>query len=99
MNNINFKKWAFHFMIWILIINIISFYLTISYTSIFNEGDNTAQVLFYFGILGTILLLLSLIFIIFSTIKKEQKNYQYWTSIVGLVIFGILPILASLFLN
>ncbi|MBC3760055.1 MULTISPECIES: hypothetical protein [Flavobacteriaceae] len=99
MNNINFKKWAFHFMIWILIINIISFYLTISYTSIFNEGDNTAQVLFYFGILGTVLLLLSLIFIIFSTIKKEKKNYQYWTSIVGLVIFGILPILASLFLN
>lgn len=99
MNNINFKKWAFHFMIWVLIINIISFYLTISYTSIFNEGDNTAEVLFYFGILGTILLLLSLIFIIFSTIKKEKKNYQYWISIVGLVIFGILPILGSLFLN
>ena len=99
MNDINFKKWAFHFMIWILIINIISFYLTISYTSIFNEGDNTAEVLFYFGILGTVLLLLSLIFIILSTVKKEKKNYQYWTSIVGLVIFGILPILASLFLN
>lgn len=99
MNNINFKKWAFHFMIWILIINIISFYLTISYTSLFNEGDNTAEVLFYFGILGTVLLLLSLIFIIFSTIKKEKKNYQYWVSVVGLVIFGILPILGSLFLN
>lgn len=99
MNNINFKKWAFHFMIWILIINIISFYLTISYTSLFNEGDNTAEVLFYFGILGTVLLLLSLIFIIFSTIKKEKKNYQYWASIVGLVIFGILPVFASLFLN
>ena len=99
MKNINFKKWAFHFMIWILIINIISFYLTISYTSLFNEGDNTAEVLFYFGILGTVLLLLSLIFIIFSTIKKEKKNYQYWVSIVGLVIFGILPILGSLFLN
>jgi uncharacterized membrane protein len=97
MNNINFKKWAFHFMIWILIINIISFCLTISYTSLFNEGDNTAEVLFYFGILGTVLLLLSLIFIILSTIKKEKKNYQYWTSIVGLVIFGLLPIIGSLF--
>ena len=84
MNNINFKKWAFHFMIWILIINIISFYLTISYTSIFNEGDNTAQVLFYFGILGTVLLLMSLIFIIFSTIKKEKKNYHG-----GLLLFQL----------
>ncbi|NRD20946.1 hypothetical protein HNV08_12890 [Winogradskyella eckloniae] len=99
MNSINFKKWAFHFMIWIVIINVISFYLTISYTSIFNAGGNTAEVIFHFGILGTVLLLLSLIFIIFSSIKKEKKNYQCWTSIVGLVIFGILPILASLFLN
>ena len=99
MNNINFKKWAFHFMILILIINIISFYMTISYTSLFNEGDNTAEVLFYLGISGTVLLLLSLIFIIFSTIKKEKKNYQYWISIVGIVIFGILPIIGSLFLN
>ena len=97
MNNINFKKWAFYFMIWILIINVISFYLTISYTNIFNEGDNTAEVLFYFGILGTVLLLLTLIFIIFSSIKKEKKNYQYWTSIIGLVIFGIFPILESSF--
>ncbi|MFY8186954.1 MAG: hypothetical protein ACOVLC_03235 [Flavobacterium sp.] len=96
MNNINFKKWAFHFMIWSLIINIISFYLTISYTSVFNEGGNTTEALFYFGILGTVLLLLCLIFVIFSTIKKEKKNYQYWTSIVGLFLFGILPILANL---
>ncbi len=96
MNNIDFKKWAFHFTIWILIINIISFYLTISLTSLFNEQENTIEVLFYFGLLATILLLLSLIFIIFSTIKKEKKNYQYWTSVVGLTIFGILPILARL---
>ena len=99
MKNINFKKWAFHFMIWILIINIISFYLTISYTSLFNEGDKTAEVLFYFGILGTVLLLLSLTFIIFSTIKKEKKNYQYWIAVVGIVIFGVFPIVGSLFLN
>ena len=97
MNNINFKKWAFHFMIWIIIINIISFYLTISYNSLFNGQDNTGEVLLYFGIIGIILLLLSLVFIILSSIKNEKKNYQYWISVIGVFIFGVLPILASLF--
>jgi len=86
MNSINFKQWAFQFMIWILIINVISFYLTISYTSIFNEGDKSLEILSFLGIIGTVLLLLSLIFIILSSIKKEKKNYQYWVSIVGLFI-------------
>ncbi len=94
---INFKKWAFHFMIWVLIINLISFYLTISYTNLFYEENNTLEVLFYFGVLATILIVLSLIFIVISSIKKEKKNYQYWSVIIGLVVFGILPIVASLF--
>ncbi|WP_225034659.1 hypothetical protein [Winogradskyella sp. SM1960] len=96
MNTINFKKWAFHFMIWILIINVISFYLTVSYTSLLNEFNNTGQILLYLGILATVLLFMSLIFIIISSIKKEKKNYLYWTSIIGLIFFGTLPILASL---
>ena len=89
MNSVNFKKWSFHFMIWIIIINIISFYLTIGYM---NE-----EALLYFGIIATILLVLSLIFIILSSIKKEKKNYQYWISLVGIFIFGVLPIIASFF--
>ncbi|MFK5982373.1 MAG: hypothetical protein QM499_05605 [Flavobacteriaceae bacterium] len=97
MNNINFKKWAFRFMVWIIIINIISYYLTISYTNFFNEQANTAETLFYLGIIGTFLLFLSLIFIVLSSINKEKKNYQYWISIVGIFIFGILPIIASAF--
>lgn len=97
MSNINFKKWAFHFMIWIIIVNIISFYLTINYVDLFNEQDNTGEVLFYIGIIGVILLLLCSIFIVLSSINKEEKNYQYWVSIVGIFIFGILPIITSFF--
>jgi hypothetical protein len=73
MNNINFKKCAFHFMIWILIINVISFDLTISYTSLFNEQNNTGGVLFYFRILVTSLLLLSFIFIILTASRKRKR--------------------------
>ena len=99
MDSINFKKWAFHFMIWILIIKVITLYLTSNNTSIFHSGNNTAEAYFYFGILETVLLLLCLIFIIISSIKKEKKNYQYWISIVGLVSIGILPTILFLSLN
>jgi uncharacterized membrane protein YhdT len=95
MNSINFKKWAFRFTIWILILNIITFYLTINYVDFPGVKNNTGLTLFYFGILGSILLLLSIIFVIFSTIKKEKRNYQYWISIIGIAIFGILPLIGS----
>lgn len=97
MNNINFKKWAFHFMIWIVVINIISFYLTISYTRLFNGKDNTGEILLYLGIISTILLGLSLIFIVLSSRKKEKKDYQYWISIIGIFLFGVGPFLINVF--
>ncbi len=62
-----------------------------------NEQDNTGKVLFYFGIMTTILLFLSLIFIILSSIKKEEKNYKYWVTIVGISFFLLLPIIGTLF--
>ena len=96
MNSINFKKWAFHFTIWNLIINVITLYLTVTYVNFPGIENNTIETLIYFGLIGLILLFLTIIAIIFSTIKKEKRNYQYWASIVGILIFGILPMLSSL---
>ena len=94
MNNVNFKQWAFHSTIWIAIINIASFYLTITYVNFSGVTNNTGQVLFYFGILSTLLLLLNIVFIVISSVRNEKKNYQYWISVVGIVLFGILPLIA-----
>lgn len=97
MNRINFKKWAFHFTIWIMIINIITIYNIINYTNFPGVADNMGLRLFLLGILSTILLLLSIAFIIISSIKKEERNYEYWTSVIGVFLFGILPIIIDLF--
>lgn len=77
--NINFKKWAFHFMIWVVIINLIVAYLTARYVdrTAFGIIDNTKEVLLALGIVATTLLVLSFFFIIGSLINKEQKNYQF----------------------
>ncbi len=96
MNKINFKKWAFHFLIWVIVINIIIFYKSTRYTSVLIEQDNTGLAIFYLGVIATILLLMSLIFVVLSTIKKEQKNYQYWISVIGIILFGIFPIILNI---
>jgi CDP-diglyceride synthetase len=96
MKKINFKKWAFRFIVWILIINIITFYLTINYVDFPGVENNTGLNLFYLGILSGILMILSVIFVIMSSVKKEKRNYQYWISIIGIVIFGIIPLVSIL---
>lgn len=95
MSNLNFKKWAFHFTLWIAVINIITFYLVVNYTGFPGSENNIGLGLFYFGILSSILLLLTTVFIVISTIQKEAKNYQYWISVIGIVLFGILPLLSG----
>lgn len=97
MNKINFKKWAFRFTIWLLILNIVIAYLIINHTDFPGVENNTGIRILLFSILSTILLILSVTFIIISTIKKEKKNYQYWISVVGFFIFGLFPFIASFF--
>lgn len=89
-NNINFKKWAFHFIIWVVIINLIVSYLTATYVNseMFGIEDNTRAVMLALGIVATVLLALSLFFILASIIRKEQKNYQFWIALIGVILFG-----------
>ena len=95
MKEISFKKWAFHFIIWILVLNVIIIYLTISLVDFPRLENNTISVLLYLGILANILLFLSIVFIVISSIRNEKKNYQYWVSITGIILFGILPFILS----
>ncbi|PKB42645.1 hypothetical protein AX016_0813 [Cellulophaga sp. RHA19] len=95
MNRISFKKWAFHFSVWVVIINIITFYNQINYSSLFNTYS--VDRLLYLGILSTLLLLLTIIFIVISTIKKEKRNYQFWTALSCVFVFGVLPALVLMF--
>ncbi|GGG04562.1 hypothetical protein GCM10011344_01180 [Dokdonia pacifica] len=97
MNKINFKSWAFRFMVWVIIINIIIAYLTATYVGFFYTEDNTGQVIFRLGLVATLLLVLSILFIILSIIKKENRNYQFWVATVGIFVFGGFPLVMAVF--
>lgn len=93
MNKINFKKWAFRFTIYILIMNIVAYYLTVNYVYFPGVESNIPKALIFLGILGRILLLLALVCIVASSLKNEERNYQYYVSIIGIVLLGLLPLI------
>ncbi|SFW56255.1 hypothetical protein [Cellulophaga fucicola] len=97
MNEINFKKWAFHFTIWSFIINGISLFFKINFNSITGEVYNYEERIFYLSILSQLMLLLAIVFLVISIVKKEKRNYQFWTTLVYALVFGIIPILILMF--
>ena len=97
MNKINFKKWAFHFTIWSFIINGISLFFKINFNSITGEVYNYEERIFYLSILSQLMLLLAIVFLVISIVKKEKRNYQFWTTLVYALVFGIIPILILMF--
>lgn len=86
MDKISFKKWAFKFIIWIFIMNVVAFFINVNQLQFSETG------LIVFGSLSFIILMLSFIFIVISSIKKEKRNYEYWISVIGISLFGILPL-------
>ncbi|MCK8522961.1 hypothetical protein M0D21_15395 [Aquimarina sp. D1M17] len=98
MNNINFREWAFRFVVWDFIIQVITFLLTINYIDFSSTAYSVSITLFYLNTLSGALLILSVIFIIISSIEKEKKNYQYWGTIIGIFLFGVFPKIVGVFL-
>ena len=97
MNKINFKKWAFHFTIWSIIINGISLFFKINFNNSTGEIYNYEERIFYLSILSQLMLLLAIVFLVISIVKKEKRNYQFWTTLVYVLVFGIIPTLILMF--
>ena len=82
----NFKKWSFRFFIDLIFVNGLIFYhVTIS-------SSPQLLVIEIFSILSLIFLIAGCVFLILSIINKEQKNYQYWVSVVGFPLYLVLSI-------
>ncbi|WP_299674243.1 hypothetical protein [uncultured Tenacibaculum sp.] len=88
----NYKKWAFRLLIYLLIVEAVSFYTVVNFFNDIENSDtfhlrvnilwNLSRVLFLLGSVLTILMLT----------KKENKNYQYYISLIGYPLFLIFSV-------
>lgn len=83
MKYINYNKWAFHFLIWIAIICVLQFYLTINFNTFTYNQIRFMEVMQYFEIIAFMLFLAIILFLILSTIYKKERNYQFWIALLG----------------
>lgn len=94
----NYKKWSFKLLIYLVIIDILVTYLVISFTIGAHDIERFEQNITIISIIGNLILVIGIILTILSIKNKEQKNYQFYTSIIGYPIFLMMTLL-SIFLN
>ncbi len=93
--NNNFKSWSFRLLIYLLIINIVVFYMVVNFDDGFDNSEKFNQNLYILSMIGNLILLIGVVLTIFSVVKREEKNYQYYTSVIGYPIIMIISFLMS----
>ncbi len=101
----NYKKWAFRFFIYIIILNIFVAQLTyrMMTETVFDfqlettTVDNRPLYIAICSIAATILLIAGIVLTVLSVQNKEQKNYQYYTIVIGYPIFIILTAISMIY--
>lgn len=101
----NYKKWAFRFFIYIVIINIWVGYMAtrpmfaLSLDENGNVVESQSNIPYYLltaGIIATLLMLTGFVLTILSISKREKRDYQYYISIIGYLTLLIVAIVRSL---
>jgi hypothetical protein len=98
-NNIetNYKKWSFLFFIIVILINILTFFVVINYTSGFGNEQTFGNTLGVLSLSSTSLFIAGAVLTILSVRKKEAKDYQYKISIWGYPLMFILLMVTVVF--
>ncbi len=97
---ITYKNWAFRFVIWIVIINIVTFYVTINYISPFYEQARVQKGLWLLNLLANLLLVCTILFLVMSMVRKEKKNYTFWIALgisALIVLSTMVTVISQLF--
>ncbi|WP_272149862.1 hypothetical protein [Tenacibaculum aiptasiae] len=91
----NYKKWSFKLFLYLIIINIVIAYLVINYIHLVHDSSRFNQNIGILSIVGNLILIAGIVLTILSIVNKEEKNYQFYISIIGYPIFIILTFLSS----
>lgn len=89
----NYKKWAFKLLIYLIIINITVAYLVFNYAVGIHDAGRFQQNIMILALVGNIILIVGTVLTILSIKNKEEKNYQYYASVIGYGLFIILTVL------
>lgn len=88
----NYKKWALHLLLWIIIINLIVPIAEASST-IFESTRGTLSFMIVLNFIGMAFFLIGLIFLVLSLIKKEKKDSVFWAACIGYILLSIISII------
>lgn len=89
----NYKKWAFKLLIYLIIINITVAYLVFNYAVGIHDAGRFQQNIMILALVGNIILIVGTVLTILSIKNKEEKNYQYYASVIGYLLFIVLTVL------
>lgn len=93
----NYKSWAFRLLIYFIIFNLVIAYYLINYGHLIFDSEIFNRKIILFSIISYLILITGIVLTLLSIKNKEQKDYKYYTSIIGfsIMVFGHL---SSLFL-
>ena len=91
----NTSKLIFYCFLVVLGLNLIVFYLIVTYID-FGGGSSTQNTIMILGLMQWLWIFTGLILAIKGIVKKEKIDLRYKLSTVGLLVFFLYPIIASL---
>ena len=94
----NYKRWSFRLFLYAMISYLVINYRVLTYNGIYPEEALGTEIMLS-SIIIFVCLPLGLIFSILSYLNKEEKNYQYYSSIFGIPCLLIFMALTYIYLT
>lgn len=88
----NFRKWAFRFLIYLILLFSIGLYLFPSSLAA-SEIESLHTKLYVLGWILKIFLCIGIFFTIMMIRNREPRDYKYWISLIGISFFFIATVL------
>lgn len=90
----NYKRWAFRLLIYVVLFNLAIGYLVINYAHGFHDEEIFSRNVLIFSIITSLLLVTGIVLTILSIKNKEEKDYKYYSSIIGFSILILMRLLS-----
>ncbi|AFL82046.1 hypothetical protein Aeqsu_2591 [Aequorivita sublithincola DSM 14238] len=88
----SYKKWAFRILIFVVLLNILVFYLITDFTGNMSDEGPSITLLTILGFVVNLFFIGGIVLTILSIVKKEEKDYEFILSVAGYSLLILIPI-------